>query len=43
VPHITSTFKVKNVDHNIQIPTIVVSKIAEEIEVKVAATLAPKK
>lgn len=43
VPQIESSFKVKNVEHNIQIPTIVVSKIAEELDVKVSATLAPKK
>ncbi|MDP3929712.1 MAG: YceI family protein [Bacteroidota bacterium] len=43
VPQIETTFMVKNADHKIKIPTIVVSKIAEEIEVKIAATLAPKK
>ncbi|MCG9879176.1 MAG: YceI family protein [Bacteroidia bacterium] len=43
VPKIESKFMVKNADHKIKIPTIVVSKIAEEIEVKIWATLAPKK
>ena len=38
-----STFKVRNDDHNIKIPTIVASKIAEELDVNVDLTLAPKK
>jgi hypothetical protein len=36
-------FKVKVADHKITIPTLVVAKIAEEIEVKVNASLLPKK
>lgn len=39
----TSTFKVKNADHKIEIPTIVSSKIAEELDVNVELSLAPKK
>ena len=38
-----SDFKVKEVDHKIQIPKLVVAKIAEEIDVKVDAKLLPKK
>jgi polyisoprenoid-binding protein YceI len=38
-----SEFKVRNVDHNIQIPKLVVAKIAEAIEVKVDCILMPKK
>lgn len=42
-PQFISTFKVKNADHKIEIPTIVMAKISDEIEVKVDAMLAPKK
>jgi polyisoprenoid-binding protein YceI len=38
-----SDFKVKNIDHEIKIPSLVVTKIAEELDVKVVATLFPKK
>lgn len=38
-----SNFKVKNVDHNIEIPTVVMAKIQEEIDVKVDILLALKK
>ena len=38
-----SDFKVKNSDHKIDIPSLVVTKIADELEVKVKATLLPKK
>lgn len=38
-----SDFTVKNVDHKIQIPELVMAKIAEELSVHVDATLAPKK
>lgn len=38
-----STFKVKNADHKIEIPTVVTEKISEELEVKVDALLAPRK
>jgi polyisoprenoid-binding protein YceI len=38
-----SNFVVKNVDHKIDIPTLVVTKIAKELDVKVAASLFPKK
>ena len=38
-----SDFKVKNADHEIKIPSLVVAKIAEELDVKVIATLLPKK
>ncbi|MDZ4669031.1 MAG: YceI family protein, partial [bacterium] len=38
-----STFKVKNADHKIEIPTVVMAKISEEIDVKVDAKLTPKK
>lgn len=37
----TSKFKVKCVDHNIEIPKIVMAKIAEEIEVTVTGTFTP--
>jgi polyisoprenoid-binding protein YceI len=43
VIQIMSTFKVKNVDHKIEIPTIVTAKISEEIDVKVDLKLLPKK
>jgi hypothetical protein len=36
-PSISSKFKVKCVDSNIEIPTLVLAKIAEEIEVTVKA------
>jgi polyisoprenoid-binding protein YceI len=39
---LVSNFKVKNVDHKIEIPTIVTAKIAEEIDVNVDVTLLPK-
>ena len=38
-----STFSVKNADHKIEIPKLVVAKIAEAIEVKVDCLLMPKK
>jgi polyisoprenoid-binding protein YceI len=38
-----SDFKVKNADHKIEIPKLVVTKIAEELDVKVVATLLLKK
>lgn len=38
----SSHFQVKLVDHNIEVPTIVVAKIAEVIEVKVSGVLKPK-
>ncbi len=38
-----SDFKVKVADHKIEIPKLVLAKIAEEINVTVNATLAPKK
>jgi polyisoprenoid-binding protein YceI len=38
-----SNFKVKNVDHKIEIPTVVTAKISEEIDVMVDLKLAPKK
>jgi hypothetical protein len=38
-----SDFKVKNADHKIKIPSLVVTKIAEELDIKVVATLLPKK
>lgn len=38
-----SDFMVKNVDHKIQIPQLVMAKIAEELTVKVDAILVPKK
>lgn len=39
---LTSNFKVKNSDHKIEIPKLVVAKIAEELDVQVKATLVPK-
>jgi polyisoprenoid-binding protein YceI len=39
----TANFKVKNVDHKIEIPTIITAKISEEIDVMVDLKLAPKK
>lgn len=39
---LTSNFKVKNADHKIEIPKLVVAKIAEELDVQVKATLVPK-
>ncbi len=38
-----STFQVKNADHKIEIPSIVSAKIAESLEVKVNASMMPKK
>lgn len=38
-----SDFKVKVADHKIEIPSVVTAKIAEELDVKVSATLFPKK
>lgn len=38
----TSKFKVKCVDHNIEIPKVVLAKIAEEIEITVSAEFTPK-
>lgn len=38
-----SSFAVKNVDHKIEIPTIVTSKIAESIDVTVDVVLMPRK
>lgn len=38
-----SDFKVKIADHKIEVPKLVLAKIAEEISVAVNATLAPKK
>jgi hypothetical protein len=35
------TFKIKLVDHQIEVPNIVFSKIAEEIEIKVASNFLP--
>ncbi|MFA9213209.1 MAG: YceI family protein [Candidatus Methylacidiphilales bacterium] len=37
-----STFKVKNADHKIEIPSLVATKIAEELDVTVNAVLVPK-
>lgn len=39
---VNSTFKVKNADHKIEIPSLVATKIAEELDVTVNAILAPK-
>jgi len=39
IPSIESKFKVKLVDYKIEVPKIVFSKIAEEIEVKITSTL----
>ncbi len=41
--HIKSDFKVLVKDHNIEIPKLVLAKIAEEISVMVDANLSPKK
>ncbi len=38
-----SNFIVKNSDHKIEIPSLVATKIADELDVKVKATLIPKK
>lgn len=38
----TSKFKVKCVDHKIEIPTLLVKKIAEELEITVKCNYAPK-
>ncbi len=38
-----SNFVVKNADHKIEIPSLVVTKIAKELDVKVKASLFPKK
>jgi polyisoprenoid-binding protein YceI len=38
-----SEFKVKNADHKIEIPKLVIAKIAEAIDVKVDCILMPKK
>lgn len=38
-----SSFKVKTADHKIEIPTLVVAKVAEEIDIKVDCILQPKK
>jgi polyisoprenoid-binding protein YceI len=43
VIHIASDFKVQLAAHQIQVPKLVVAKIAEEIDVKVDASLALKK
>lgn len=40
---LNSMFKVKEVDHKIEIPKLVVAKIAEEIDVKIEAKLMPRK
>lgn len=40
---LTSLFKVKEVDHKIEIPKLVVANIAEEIDVKIEAKLMPRK
>jgi polyisoprenoid-binding protein YceI len=39
IPSISSKFKIKLVDYKIEVPTVVFNKIAEEVEVKVAAVL----
>lgn len=41
--HLISDFKVKLVDHNIEVPKVVMNKIAEEIEVKCNYTYLPFK
>ncbi len=41
--HIASAFKVQLAAHEIKVPKLVIAKIAEEIEVKVDASLAQKK
>jgi polyisoprenoid-binding protein YceI len=38
-----SNFKVKGADHQVAIPSIIMEKLAEEMDVKVDATLNPKK
>ena len=38
-----SNFKVRAVDHNVKIPQVVMSKLAEEMDVSVDAVLSPKK
>jgi polyisoprenoid-binding protein YceI len=38
----SSKFKVKCVDHNIEIPTLLVKKIAEELEITVKCSYTPK-
>lgn len=43
VIHLVTDFKVKVADHKIEIPKLVLSKIAEEISVNVDAKLLPKK
>ncbi|MES2779940.1 MAG: YceI family protein, partial [Bacteroidota bacterium] len=40
---ISSKFKVKEVDHKIEIPTLVVAKIAEEIDVVIDTKLMARK
>ncbi len=40
---LTSDFKVKLEDHKIKVPSVVVSNIAEVIDVKIAGTFEPKK
>jgi hypothetical protein len=39
---VVSDFKVKVADHKIEIPTVVTAKIAEELDVKIVASLVPK-
>ncbi len=39
---VVSDFKVKVADHNIEIPSVVTAKIAEELDVKIVASLVPK-
>lgn len=43
VIHLISNFRIKVSDHKIEIPTLVVTKIAEEIAVTVDAIVKPKK
>lgn len=43
IKQIASSFKVQLAAHEIKVPKLVVAKIAEEIDVKVDANLAPKK
>jgi hypothetical protein len=40
---IASSFKVQLTAHEIKVPKLVIAKIAEEIDVKVDANLAPRK
>jgi len=40
---LVSGFPVKNADHKIEIPKLVVSKIAETLDVSLDITLLPKK